>query len=187
MLLLDGERRRKKGESKAHTKLRYETAGKIILPESLQSIFIERYHNEGHYGAVKTYLRMRQKYAWDTMYADIKAWVMNCETCGLYANRPPKVRQEGHLNATEIGETIVMDVLHMPESDSGHSYLLVMVDTVSKWAMAAPLKKLDSESVAQALIDELGKLGGRFQPKNFVSDGGPELIISSNRIMMDLG
>nr|XP_006823821.1 PREDICTED: uncharacterized protein LOC102805069 [Saccoglossus kowalevskii] len=46
-----------------------------------------------------------------------------------------------------------------PASDRGHLYILTMVDYASRYPEAVPLKNIDTETVAEALIDFYRRLG----------------------------
>ena len=51
------------------------------------------------------------------------------------------------------------DILELPESDSGHRYVLVMTDLFSKWIETFPLKRQTAEDVARCVVQVICRYG----------------------------
>ena len=46
-----------------------------------------------------------------------------------------------------------------PPSEDGHRYILTLVDFSTRYPEAVPLKNIDTETVAEALVDIFSRLG----------------------------
>ena len=46
-----------------------------------------------------------------------------------------------------------------PASDEGHRYILTLVDYATRYPEAVPLKNIDAETVAEALLDMYSQVG----------------------------
>ena len=53
--------------------------------DEITKIFQENHDNKlsGHYGFNKTYSKIKERYYWDTMKKDIKAYVRACPSCQI--------------------------------------------------------------------------------------------------------
>ncbi|GFO24236.1 gypsy retrotransposon integrase-like protein 1 [Plakobranchus ocellatus] len=60
-----------------------------------------------------------------------------------------------------------------PPSEAGHRFILTLVDYTTRFAEAVPLRKIDTESVAEALVDICSRLG---VPEEVLSDQGTHFI-----------
>ena len=58
-------------------------------------------------------------------------------------------------------------------SEPGHRYILTLVDYATKYPKAVPLKRIDAETVAEALVDIYSRLG---IAEEVVSDQGSQFI-----------
>ncbi|KAK7484343.1 hypothetical protein BaRGS_00024468 [Batillaria attramentaria] len=60
-----------------------------------------------------------------------------------------------------------------PPSEDGHRYILTLVDYATRYPEAVPLKKIDTPTVAEALVDMFSRLG---IPEEILSDRGTQFI-----------
>ena len=60
-----------------------------------------------------------------------------------------------------------------PPSEEGHRYILTLVDFVTCYPEAVPLKNIDSETVAEALVDIFSRRG---IPEEILSDLGTQFV-----------
>ena len=56
-------------------------------------------------------------------------------------------------------EAIVLGGSIAPASDKGHWYILTLVDYATRYPEAVPLKNIDTETVAEALLDMYNQVG----------------------------
>ena len=70
---------------------------------------------------------------------------------------------------------VAIDLIGMinPPSEAGHRYILTLVDYGSRYPEAVPLKKIDSETVAKALVDIFSRVG---IPEEILSDQGTQFV-----------
>ncbi|KAK3762630.1 hypothetical protein RRG08_051811 [Elysia crispata] len=60
-----------------------------------------------------------------------------------------------------------------PASEAGHRYILTLVDYATRYPEAVPLKRIDTETVAEALVDIYSRLS---VPEEILSDQGTQFI-----------
>ena len=60
-----------------------------------------------------------------------------------------------------------------PESDKGHRYVLTLVDYATRYPEAVPLKNIDIETVAEALLDLYSRVG---IPEEVLSNLGTQFV-----------
>ena len=60
-----------------------------------------------------------------------------------------------------------------PPSEARHRYILMLVDYATRYPEAVPLKRIDAETVAEALVDIYSRLG---IPEEVLSDQGTQFI-----------
>ena len=60
-----------------------------------------------------------------------------------------------------------------PPSEEGDRYILTLVDFSTRYPEAVPLKNIDSETVAEALVDIFSRLG---IPEEILSDLGTQFV-----------
>ena len=60
-----------------------------------------------------------------------------------------------------------------PPSEKGHRYILTLVDFATRYPEAVPLKTIDTETVAEALVNIFSRLG---VPEEILSDLGTQFV-----------
>ena len=60
-----------------------------------------------------------------------------------------------------------------PASEAGHRYILTLVDYATRYPEAVPLKRIDIEAIAEALVDIFGRIS---VPEEILSDQGTWFI-----------
>ena len=60
-----------------------------------------------------------------------------------------------------------------PPSEKGHRYILTLVDYATRYPEAVPLKNIETETVAEALLDMYSRLG---IPEEVLSDLGTQFV-----------
>ena len=77
-----------------------------------------------------------------------------------------------HEKETKVGQTYVADVAYMPPSRRGYRFCLVLVERLTSFLSAIPLKTLTGESAANAIRLFIGVIG--YTMANLSSDFGAE-------------
>lgn len=130
-------------------------AWQIVIPRNLTSRVLQMMHDDlGHFGTVKTTVRVKEKFFWQTMSLEIEEWCKNCLPCQGRRNPVPTRRAPLQPIATcRPGELVTMDIVEYPLSSQGFRYCLVMVDHFTKWLELYPLRNQKSETIAKKVFD----------------------------------
>ena len=147
----------------------------IYVPEELRGAVMVSFHGgsrSGHLSPLKTWMRIKERFWWPGMQADVFVMVQECGVCQTRGRRPPKQQIQGHVTSQVPGEVWMLDVLHFPESSTGKKYVLTMIDVATRWAHFAPMDRVDSFAVVKAIEDRL--IGEGVFPRLFITDNGSE-------------
>lgn len=151
-----------------------------IPPISDRLRILREYHDSaagGHKGITKTYWRIKYRYYWPNMKADIQAYVQGCRDCQKKKLVRVKTRQPMILTDTPAVafEKISMDIMGpLPETRSGNVYILTIQDLLSKYSLAIPLRQITAIDVANAFVNEIICVYGA--PKALLTDQGTNFL-----------
>ncbi|GFV67985.1 hypothetical protein TNCV_1872671 [Trichonephila clavipes] len=116
----------------------------LVLPRSRIPEVLKELHGSptgGHFGVMKTLYRVRERFCWGKVRADVEQWCKSCDACS--ARKGPKIRSRGKLHRYNVGapfERIAFDILGpLPRTASGNKYLLVVMDYFTKWPEVYPI------------------------------------------------
>ena len=151
---------------------------KIFTPRSLRDVVLWYLHDSvtsGHFGIRRTTDRSKESsYIWPMMRRSIYDYVRSCEICEERKNPPRKKRSymKSYLSGIKF-ERIAIDIAGpFVKSDSGYSYILVVVDYFTKYAEIYPLQNMEAETVAEAVFKGWIKRFGC--PRELHSDQGKQ-------------
>jgi hypothetical protein len=150
----------------------------VCVPKELRSCVMKLGHDtpmSGHLATKKTLERIWSTFYWPGMCAEIQRYCRSCDRC-------QKVTPRGKVSKVPLSkmplsnvpfEKVAVDLIGpiRPASDAGHQYVLVMVDYATRFPEATPLKRIDAETVAEALWTMWSRLG---IPKTVLSDQGSQ-------------
>ncbi|GFX74189.1 retrovirus-related Pol polyprotein from transposon 412 [Trichonephila clavipes] len=152
----------------------------LVLPRSRIPEVLKELHGSptgGHFGVMKTLHRVRERFCWGKVRADVEQWCKSCDACS--ARKGPKIRSRGKLHRYNVGapfERIAFDILGpLPRTVSGNKYLLVVMDYFTKWPEVYPIPDQESPTVAEAVVQHwISRYGVPLQlhsdqGRNFVS------------------
>ncbi len=132
---------------------------KIILPHSMRETCFQELHGSkagGHLGYTKTLHRLRDRYYWIGITADVRSYLRKCTSCAR-RKKPTKTRR-AKLRQYTVGaplERVALDILGpLPETEKGNIYVLVIADYFTKWVEILPLPDQTAETVAKAFTEE---------------------------------
>lgn len=143
---------------------------------------IGRAHNDivGHAGVFVTLQRVLKAKAdngWSdrkSLIQDIDAFLAGCPTCQKFRKR--RSTSGAHrftIEGSPFAE-ISADILKLPRADCrGNKYVVVIVDSFSRWTQCFAVPDKTAESAARAIIHAIGIFGC---PLRLRSDGGGEFI-----------
>lgn len=153
---------------------------RALVPEPLRYKFFEAFHGgplAGHYGINSVGKRLKQRYYWPGMDNDVKRWVNACNVCRCRKHKlehqkvsPLKKELHGHrwsrLSADIIGP--------FDTSLRGNKFVLVVIDSFTKWTEAYALPDHTAPTCAWALVSNWFALHGT--PHSIQTDGGAEFM-----------
>ena len=161
---------RQKGKAKVKTE---RIVKQLAVPKPLREEVLHAYHDSlaggGHQGFERTYHSIRMKYYWPRMYKEIYQYVQSCEACQQakrYIHAHP-----ASLHPLPIGERFSrwhVDILGpLTTTPDGYKYILLCVDSFTKWCEAFPLKTQEASEVAHVIYREI-----------FTRYGAPQVLIT---------
>ena len=152
----------------------------IVIPKILRPSILSEYHDSimgGHQGFTRTYECIKQKYFWPRMYSDIDKYLRSCTSCQQakthyqQRNKPPLTP----LPIEPLFSRWHIDFLGpLRTAHDGSKYILLVVESFSRWCEAFPLKSADAVSVAKVLYTDIFTRYGA--PVSLVSDRGQQFM-----------
>jgi len=95
-------------------------------------------------GQERTYLTLRSRFYWKNIHADSVHYVMSCLTWSF----------RWHILVTDVFARWHLDIAGpLPLTSTGNKYILMCVDSLSKWPELIPIKDQSDLTVANALYD----------------------------------
>lgn len=152
----------------------------LAVPRCLREDVLRSYHDSlaggAHLGFERTYRAIQLKYYWPGMYQNVADYVRSCDHCQC----AKKSTQNTHVPLVNMPVTkpfkrIHMDILGpVTQTSKGHKYILLVVDSFSKWPEAFPLKTQDSKEIAKVLFREIFARYGA--PRTLITDRGQNFM-----------
>ena len=115
---------------------------------------------------------------WPGIFPDVAKFCRSCKNCQkcVPKGRIPRAPLIPILPMEEPFKWVAMDIVGpLNKSGRGHKFILVLCDYSTKYTEAVPLKTIDSETVANAVIDVFSRLG---IPHEILTDQGSNFISS---------
>ena len=152
-------------------------ASRLCVPTSpgnaLRLVMLYDSHESGVHGGVeKTYARLAARFYWPNMLVDVRRYILSCRSC-----RTNKARTRAEVGALgglpialERWHTVGMDwITDLPLTRLGHNAVLVVEDSVTKYAYFIAAKKTDTaQDAARRAFASVFCLHGA--PHTIVSD-----------------
>ena len=156
------------------------THRQICVPMGLRQEVMRVAHDTpmaGHLAAQRTRERLWNDFYWPGMCGDIRRYCQSCDRCQRIC---PKSRVKkaplGKLPLVSTPfERVAVDLIGplIPASEEGHKWVLVMVDYATRYPEARALKNIDTENVAESLLDMWSRVGISEQ---VLSDRGTQFL-----------
>lgn len=129
----------------------------LIVPRTRTQTLVHRSHTHplgGHLGARNTREKLKDRFTWPGMDAEVWAF---CQQCPQHQRTAPRKPPLAHLIPLPIisvpFERICMDLVGpLPKSTRGHEFILVIVDYATRYPEAVPLRKATSRNIARELV-----------------------------------
>ena len=151
---------------------------RLVLPHALIDDVLIMCHEgfSGHLGIDKTLAKVSDKFFWDSMTRDVKAFCESCEICCARKNTIVQRAPLGSItHPKKPFDTIGMDFLGpLPETTNGSKYVLVITDYATRWVEAFATKDMKATTVARILINEI--ICRHSAPIEILSDQGRNFL-----------
>ena len=158
---------------------RQETRCQLVIPRNLKDEVLTSMHDDvfaGHLGIAKSYHKIRQRYFWQGMYKDITHWIETCKDCA--SKKSPKRTATAPMQSIPVEgpfDRVCVDVLGpFPTSDSGNCYIVVFMDSLTKWREAFAIRSTGADVIAKLFVEELVSRHGA--PRKLLSDRGNNFL-----------
>ena len=114
----------------------------LLVPSVLRVIVLQAVHDQwGHQGVGRSYGLLNARCFWPGMSRQIRDYVRKCFHCTVAKAQAPVVRPPmRHLLAFKPLERLAIDFLKLDRGKGGFEDVLVMTDSVMKFAQAVPCK-----------------------------------------------
>ena len=114
-----------------------------------------------------------------------KSCLLCCLTRSKKGQKSFGTRRSYSEGPLRIGSSWIMDVGHLPASRNGYVGIVVLVEQVTSFVVAQPIKAVNSASVAGVIKSFLNFYNPL--PESFTSDGGPEFSGKVSLLLKSLG
>ena len=128
----------------------------------------------GHFGVDTTMQKLKQLgYAWPDMAADTASFVRNCPTCQRMADTKFQLGSAPFSTSTRKPmERLDIDSIGpLPKDEDGNEYIIVIIDTFTRFVELFRRKDATAISAATAVIEHFGRYG---LPIEILTDQGPQ-------------
>lgn len=148
----------------------------LVIPKHLRNKLLHGYHEENaHPGYHRTNLSLQRHYYWPRMYLDVQNHVASCESC-----QRCKISSKRHtlenLPIKSVFGRWHCDILSLKKSREGYRYLLVFVESLTRFPEAFPIKTQTASTIADILYNQIITRYGAMTA--LLSDRGPNLLSS---------
>lgn len=157
----------------------------LLVPQTKTETVMELAHSHpmaGHLGVQNNIQRIRDRFHWPGLDAEVKRFCQACLTCQWMSPRTPPPGPLIPLPIIEVSfEQIGMDLVGpLPKSAWGHEHILVIVDYATRYPEAIPLRKATAKAIAQELFLLCSRVG---IPAEILTNQGTPFM---SRLMADL-
>ena len=132
----------------------------------------------GRLGNKKTREKILFHFYWPGIIPDVARFCRSCKNCQkcIPKGRVPRAQLIPIQPMEEPFNRIALDIVGpLNKSGRGHTFILVLFDYATKCPEAVPLKTIDSETVANAMIEIFSRVG---IPKEIFTDQGSNFMSS---------
>ena len=132
-----------------------------IPDENTRKLILYEFHDSpvgGHRGMNKTYRVIKSQYTWPKMRREEEDYVKQCRSCQINKILTPKHKAPMEITTTAECpyEKCYLDVVGpLLVTLEGNKYILTFQDDFSKYVVAVPIEKQDTEMVARAFVEKI--------------------------------
>ena len=161
----------------------------IVVPIKFRNKLLQIAHDiplGGHLGNRKTRARLLQHFFWPGIFIDVAQFCRTCVACQKTIKKG-RVFRAPLIPIPPVDEPfarVAMDIVGpLVRSEKGNKFILVVCDYGTKYPEAIPLKTIDAETVANALIDIFSRTG---IPREILSDQGSNFMSATVKHLCSL-
>ena len=154
------------------------TTLQLVVPEGFREKVMRLAHEtlmSGHLGIKKTLDRVVAEIFWPGICGDVARFCKSCDIC-------QRTIQKGRVSKVPLGKLPLIDTPFKrvavdivgpiePRSDQKNRYILTMIDYATHFPEAVPLPGVESERVAEALVQMFSRVG---IPDEMLTDCGSQ-------------
>jgi len=149
----------------------------LCVPKQYQAALIANAHQNGHFGAMKVFLQLREAYYWNSMFKDVKELLEACKVC-QYANS--KATRRVPLNPAPVPtcplSDVHMDLLKMSTTSHGYTYVAVIICAYSRLTRCVALRTKTAQNTADAFYKGWLSVYGAPVELTLTTDNGLEFV-----------
>ena len=158
---------------------------RIVAPSSRREQVLRAAHTNltaGHFGYKRTLARIARYFMWPGMWKEVREYVRSCGGCQRAArNTNARAPLQPLPVVSEPFTKVAFDIVGpLPRTTSGHKYLLTMMCLYTKYPVAIPLRRVDNETVLNAMIEVFSTYG---IPKEILTDQGSVFTSKLTRLL----
>lgn len=162
----------------------------LAVPKALRREILVSCHDDitaGHLGMKITLDKIRQRYFWPKMFAEITRYVSSCPDC--QTRKTPPMRPSGLLQplppAQRPFQRIGMDFLGpLTTSSNGNRHVIVMIAYHTKWVEAVATPEATAACAAKAFLEAVVLRHGA--PEQVVTDRGHHFVAGMTKELFRL-
>ncbi len=146
------------------------------IPSSLISELLYTHHDHplsGHFGLIRTWNNLKNKYYWPNMKHVISQYIKSCHKCSQFnvsRQKPPGLLQPIE-PPNDVFQIIGMDWWGPTQTSlAGNRYVLVITDRLSNYVIARASPTNTAQDTARILMEELILIHG--PPDKIITDQG---------------
>eukprot|EP00745_Piridium_sociabile_P030960 TRINITY_DN51384_c0_g1_i5.p1 TRINITY_DN51384_c0_g1~~TRINITY_DN51384_c0_g1_i5.p1 ORF type:complete len:379 (-),score=38.43 TRINITY_DN51384_c0_g1_i5:332-1468(-) len=151
----------------------------VVVPRSLRDIVLHTAHDSifaGHCGVKRTLQRVLASFFWPAVSQAVAHYCQSCDICQktVAKGRVPCAPLHKMPLISVPFQKIAVDIVGpLQPSISGHRYILTIVDTATRFPEAVPMKRIDTVTVAEALLSVFARTG---LPSEILTDCGTQFV-----------
>ena len=152
----------------------------LVVPASLRKEVLAAMHDHvtsGHLGLAKTWKKMRIRFFWPKMFADVREYVLSCKKCGAQksSHQAPVGFLQPLAPTTKPFERVGIDKLGpFKRSIDGNVHILVLTEYTTRMVFARAVPNGTAHETAKFLVEEILTRHGT--PKIILTDRGVEFV-----------
>ncbi|CAC5367310.1 unnamed protein product [Mytilus coruscus] len=145
----------------------------IVLPKVLRKDALRAFHDNevggAHLGIEKVMVAMKERYHWEHMHQDVYDFIHSCDRC-------KRIKKDQHIRPLPLTSMPIngpferwhIDFLKLSKTKQGYQYVLLVVDSFTRWIEGFPMKNEEATEDAKVLFEQI-----------FSRFGAPSKIISN--------